>query len=70
MKQQTLAMESDKGFEQFRRPTKRDVFLKTMSDIVPWMELCAVSEPHYPKGEGGRPTIGLDRMLRMLFVQH
>ena len=70
MKQQTLAMESDKGFEQFRRATKRDVFLKTMDDIVPWIELCAVIEPHYPKGQGGRPTIGLDRMVRMLFVQH
>jgi len=70
MKQQTLAMESDKGFEQFRRPTKRDMFLKTMHDIVPWMELCAVIEPFYPKGQGGRPTIGLDRMVRMLFVQH
>lgn len=70
MKQQTLAMESDKGFEQFRRPTKRDVFLKTMNEVVPWMELCAVIEPHYPKGEGGRPTIGLERMVRMLFVQH
>jgi len=35
MKQQKLAMEFDKGFERFRRPTKRDVFLKTMNDIVP-----------------------------------
>lgn len=70
MKQQTLAMESDKGFEQFRRPTKRDVFLKSMDDIVPWIELCAVIEPYYPRGQGGRPTIGLDRMVRMLFVQH
>ena len=70
MKQQTLAMESDRGFEQFRRPTKRDLFLKTMGDIVPWMELCSVIEPYYPKGQGGRPTIGLDRMVRMLFVQH
>jgi transposase, IS5 family len=70
MKQQTLAMASDKGFEQFRRPTKRDRFLRTMDLIVPWQELCAVVEPHYPKGEGGRPPIGLERMLRMLFVQH
>ena len=70
MKQQTLAMASDKGFEQFRRSTKRDVFLKTMADIVPWIELCAVIEPYYPKGQGGRPTIGLERMVRMLFVQH
>lgn len=70
MKQQTLAMAADKSFEQFRRPTKRDKFLRTMDQIVPWQELCAVVEPYYPKGEGGRPPIGLERMLRMLFVQH
>jgi len=70
MKQQTLAMAADKGFEQFRRPTRRDVFLKTMDKIVPWQELCSVVEPYYPKGEGGRPPVGLERMLRMLFVQH
>lgn len=70
MKQQTLAMASDASFEQFRRPTKRDLFLRTMNDIVPWVELCAVIEPYYPKGEGGRPAIGLERMVRMLFVQH
>ena len=70
MKQQTLAMAADKDFEQFRRPTKRDVFLKTMDRIMPWQELCSVVQPHYPKGEGGRPPVGLERMLRMLFVQH
>lgn len=70
MKQQTLAMATDKGFEQYRRPTKRDRFLGIMDQIIPWQELCAVVEPHYPKGEGGRPPIGLERMLRMLFVQH
>lgn len=46
------------------------MFLKTMDKIVPWQELCSVVEPYYPKGEGGRPPIGLDRMMRMLFVQH
>ena len=70
MKQQTLAMAADKNFEQFRRPTRRDIFLKTMDKIMPWQELCSVVEPYYPKGEGGRPPIGLERMLRMLFVQH
>jgi IS5 family transposase len=70
MKQQTLAMAADSGFEQYRRPTKRDTFLRTMDTILPWQELCSVIEPHYPKGEGGRPTVGLERMLRMLFVQH
>jgi IS5 family transposase len=72
MKQQTLAMAADQGagFEQYRRPTRRDVFLETMNEIVPWAQLCEVIEPHYPKGEGGRPPKGLERMLRMHFVQH
>jgi hypothetical protein len=69
MKQQTLAMAADQGagFEQYRRPTKRDVFVETMEQIVPWTQLCEVIEPHYPKGQGGRPPIGLERMH---FVQH
>jgi IS5 family transposase len=72
MKQTTLAMAADEGagFEQHRRPTKRDVFLQTMNDIVPWSELCEVIKPYYARGEGGRPPIGLERMLRMHFVQH
>jgi IS5 family transposase len=72
MTQQTLAMAADQGagFEQYRRPTKRDVFLETMDRIVPWKQLCEVVEPYYPKGVGGRPPVGLQRMLRMYFVQH
>jgi IS5 family transposase len=72
MKQQSLAMSADQGagFEQYRRPTKRDVFLATMEQIVPWRELCSVIEPHYSKVGNGRPPIGLERMLRMYFVQH
>jgi len=72
VKQQTLAMGADQGseFELYRRPTKRDVFLLTMNEIVPWEQLCDVIRPHYPKGEGGRPPKGLERMLRMYFVQH
>lgn len=72
MKQQTLAVAADAaaGFEQYRRATKRDVFLATMNEIVPWQALCAVIEPHYPKPGNGRPPVGLERMLRMYFVQH
>jgi IS5 family transposase len=72
MKQQTLAAAADQGagFEQYRRPTKRDVFLATMEEIVPWQELCAVIDPYYPKPGNGRPPVGLQRMLRMYFVQH
>ena len=72
MKQTTLAMAADQsaGFEPYRRPTKRDVFLHTMNEIVPWSEWCEVIKPHYARGQGGRPPIGLQRMLRMHFVQH
>ena len=55
MKQQTLAVAD----EQYRRPTKRDVFLATMEEIVPWGELCAVIEPHYAKPGNGRRPVGL-----------
>jgi len=72
VKQTTLAMAIDQcgGFEKYRRPAKRDIFLQTINDIVPWSALCEVIELHYPKADHGRPPIGLERMLRMHFVQH
>jgi transposase, IS5 family len=70
MKQQTLAMAADQGFEQHRKPTRRDQFLETMNRVVPLDALCAVVEPHYPKKGNGRPPIGLERMLRIHFLQH
>ena len=72
MKQQTLAMaaDQDNGFEQSRKPTRREEFLRTMETIVPWAALCQVIEPHYPKAGNGRPPIGLERMLRIHFLQH
>ena len=72
MKRQTLAMAADENaqYEQYRRPTKRDAFLATMEQIVPWADLFSVIEPHYPKAGNGRPPVGLERMLRMYFVQH
>ena len=41
-----------------------------MEAIVPWAALCAVIEPYYPKAGNGRPPIGLERMLRIHFIQH
>jgi len=70
MKQQTLAMAADQGFEQYRKPTRRDEFLATMERLIPWAELCAVVEPYYPRRGKGRPPIGLERMLRIHFIQH
>lgn len=72
MKQQTLAMAADQNsrFEQYRKPTRRDRFLATMEQIVPWPALCAVIAPHYAQPGKGRPPVGLERMLRMYFIQH
>lgn len=72
MKQQTLAMAADQNveFERYRKPTRRDQFLATMERVVPWEQLYSVIEPHYPKPGNGRPPVGLQRMLRMYFVQH
>jgi IS5 family transposase len=58
------------GFEIHRKRTRRDEFLAQMDQVVPWAKLCALIEPVYPKSEGaGRPTVGLERMLRIYFLQ-
>jgi len=57
-------------FGQRQRVTKRGQFLHEMNLIVPWKELLAVVAPKYHKsGQVGRPPIGLERMLRMYFLQ-
>lgn len=68
MRQRTLY---DEGFEKFRKPTRREKFLDEMNEVIPWAGLCEVIEPFYPKAKGaGRPPIGIERMLRIHFLQH
>src|SRR6266568_189884 len=67
MKQRTLAMMT--GFERYTRKTRRAIFLEEMEQVVPWRELCALVEPHYPKPGNGRPPMGVERMLRIYFLQ-
>lgn len=38
--------------------------------MVPWKGLIALIEPHYPKGEGGRPAYPLVAMLRVHLMQN
>ena len=68
-KQQTLSVAADQSFESYRKPTRRDVFLATMEAIVPWAAPCEANKPNYPKVGDGRPPIGLERMLRIHFIQ-
>ncbi len=56
-------------FATKKRTTRREKFLARMEEAVPWTQLLAVIEPFYPKGERGRPPIGLERMLRVYFLQ-
>jgi IS5 family transposase len=58
------------GFEKYTKTTRRARFLAEMDRVVPWRELCARVEPVYPKAGNGRPPVGLERMLRMYFLQH
>lgn len=61
MKQITLA--SGTGFELHARPTRKAEFLAKMENLMPWSELRALIEPHYPKAGNGRPLTGEVRPL-------
>ena len=67
MKQQTLAVAA--GFERFGKQSRRAELLAAMEVVVPWRELVALIEPHYPNTGKGRPPIGAERMLRVYFLQ-
>jgi IS5 family transposase len=65
--QRTLAAQS--SFEKYGRKSKRERFLDSMNEVVPWARLLALVEPHYAKAGNGRRPVGLEIMLRVHFVQ-
>jgi IS5 family transposase len=67
MRQMTLAHQAE--FQRYSKKTRREQFLEEMDAVVPWAELMALVEPHYPKGETGRKPVGLEIMLRVYFLQ-
>ena len=67
MKQTTLSIV---GFVRYSKTTRRAAFLTEMNRVVPWAALCALIEPVYPKAGNGRPPVGLERMLRIYFLQN
>src|SRR4030088_3247734 len=52
-----------------KKRRRRDKFLAEMEQVVPWARRVDRLQPHYPKGERGRPPVGLERMLRIYFLQ-
>ncbi len=67
MKQMTFA---DAEYAGKRKQTRKELFLIEMDQVVPWKGLIALIEPHYPKGEGGRPAYPLMAMLRVHLMQN
>jgi IS5 family transposase len=49
--------------------TRRERFLAEMDAVIPWQRLLALIAPHYAKAGNGRQPIGLERMLRIYFLQ-
>lgn len=66
MKQQSFA---SAAWETKRKKTRREIFLEEMETVVPWGKLVKLIDPYYPKGETGRPPLGLEKMLRIHFMQ-
>lgn len=67
-------MENQMSFAQSeyagkKKQTRRERFLGEMERVVPWARLVELIEPHYPLGQRGRPPIGIERMLRIYFLQ-
>jgi transposase, IS5 family len=49
--------------------TRRERFLAEMDAVIPWARLLGLIEPHYPKPGNGRQPLGLEKMLRIYFLQ-
>ena len=65
--QQTLG---DLEYATKKRKTRKEIFLERMNQLIPWEVIIELIEPYYPKAgpKGGRPPIGIEKMLRMLLI--
>src|SRR5680860_434130 len=66
MKQTTFA---GLAYGTKKKRTRREPFLSEMDTVIPWRRLLALIEPHYPVAGQGRRPLGLERMLRIYFMQ-
>ena len=48
---------------------RRERFLAEMDAVIPWPRLVRLIAPHYPKAGQGRQPLGLEKMLRIYFLQ-
>jgi IS5 family transposase len=66
MKQTTFA---SMVYENKKKETRREKFLREMNRAIPWNRLVSLIEPYYPKAGNGRHPMPLEQMLRIYFMQ-
>src|SRR5207247_7064029 len=57
------------AWSQKGKVTRREQFLAEMDRVIPWAPLLALIAPYYPKAGQGRLPVGLEKMLRIYFLQ-
>ncbi len=67
MKQQTF---SDIEYSNRRKKTRREEFLNSMDEIIPWDHWVSLIRPYYPSGKRGRLPKNIEAMLRMYLMQN
>ncbi|MEG1434181.1 MAG: transposase, partial [Gordonibacter sp.] len=60
---------SDIEHESRKRTTKRDELLRHMNTAIPWDHHANLVKPYYFEGKRGRHPIGIEKMLRVCFLQ-
>lgn len=66
MQQQTF---TDLEYSNRKRKTKREIFLDSMEEIIPWADWIRMIQPYYFNNRRGRPARSLETMLRMYLLQ-
>src|SRR5580658_6796235 len=57
------------AWHQKGKVTRREQFLAEMEAVIPWKALVELIGPHYPKAGQGRQPLGIEKMLRIYFLQ-
>lgn len=60
---------TDAEYRQRKKKTKREKFLQTMDEIMPWDEWTALIASYDSTGRGGHSVKDIETMLRMYLLQ-
>jgi len=60
----------DAEYNHKKKKTRREIFLESMEQVVPWKRLEKRIKKHYSSASTGRPPYPLSSMLRIHCMQH